>query len=372
LLLSCHQFCFLQTFLQAFYAAIIHKFIIQRRGTTAAYLIGYGVVIPTVLQIPYTVLDLFDLQNKTLKMSMVTLPTIVFFRVFEAMYGTSPHTVESSIGTYMAYYTSLCHFDWNPKTKTRRILTLKEFLSNFFRLLVHFHLVGLVLSVAMHFDYQPFSSNVILDDYHFSLDLFSPAHMANCYLLGLVTFLTLAVGFEMAAFGDNLKGFVTKPIFHNPLFTSRSPTEFWGRKWNMVIHKLLKHSVFLPARQFFPTPICVALTFLASGALHDYTWTVMFYHHNYLLNENGVCHIGNCYHPIVLKVTAFFAWNSVIMLLERRVGHLFGFTKSWPTIVVSQLVLLTALPVSHWFTGDWAVGGYFNEFAVGLWIIRKV
>jgi hypothetical protein len=31
--------------------------------------------------------------------------------------------------------------------------------------------------------------------------------------------------------------------------------------------------------------------------------------------------------------------------------------KYLPSPVVSTLVLLTALPVSHWFTGEWAVSG---------------
>jgi hypothetical protein len=35
-------------------------------------------------------------------------------------------------------------------------------------------------------------------------------------------------------------------------------------------------------------------------------------------------------------------------------------------------VVLTALPVSHWYTGDWAVGGYFQHLSVGLWLIRRV
>jgi hypothetical protein len=33
---------------------------------------------------------------------------------------------------------------------------------------------------------------------------------------------------------------------------------------------------------------------------------------------------------------------------------------------------LTALPVSHWFTGDWVVGGYFADFTLALWRIKKL
>lgn len=128
---------------------------------------------------------------------------------------------------------------------------------------------------------------------------------------------------------------------------------------------MLKHCVFLPAKQFFPTPVCIVLAFVFSGLLHDYAWTLMFYHYDYMKDENGICHADNCYHPITFKVTAFFLWNAMIMLLEKKLGHLFSFTRSWPAFFVSTLVVMTALPVSHWFMGDWAVGGYFKEFALG-------
>ena len=286
------------------------------------------------------------------------------------MYNTSPRTVESSIGTYMVYYTSLSHFEWDPKTEKRKKISFYGFVSNFSRFLIHFHLLSVVLSFAMHFDYKPFQSKVDLHEYHFNADILSPGHLGNAYVLALLTYLVLATAFELAAVGENLKGFKTKSIFLNPMFASRSPTDFWSRRWNMTIHRLLKHGVFLPARQFFPLPIAVALTFLGSGLLHDYSWTVIFYKPGHLLDEHGFCE--GCFVPILFKVSCFFLWNAVIMILEKKVGHLFGFTKSWPTIVVSTLVVLTALPVSHWFTGDWAIGGLYADYAIGLWHIRKL
>jgi hypothetical protein len=154
---------------------------------------------PTVLYIPYYLLELFDVRNKSLKLAMGTVATIVFFRCIEALHGTAAApTVETSLKTYVEYYTSLTPFEWDPKTATRRKITTQELLQCLWRTLSHFHLVGIVLSIALHYDCKPFPSNVVLDDYHFGQELFTLAHIGNCYLMALATFLILAMGFEMA------------------------------------------------------------------------------------------------------------------------------------------------------------------------------
>lgn len=35
----------------------------------------------------------------------------------------------------------------------------------------------------------------------------------------------------------------TKDTTNNPLFGSKSPSDFWGRRWNNVVHKVLKVSL---------------------------------------------------------------------------------------------------------------------------------
>jgi hypothetical protein len=137
-----------------------------------------------------------------------------------------------------------------------------------------------------------------------------------------------------------------------------------------MVHRILKHGTFLPARQFFSKEIAIALTFLASGLLHEYSWSLVFYHHTSMHDETGTC--PDCFTPYPFKLTAFFLWNGFIMLLERPIGKYFGFTASWPTPVVCTLMLLTSLPVSHWMIGDWAVGRYYTDFAIGVWHIRKL
>jgi len=364
------QIQLIQTVVQCLFAVVIYTFIVKKRQTTSAYILGYGLVIPLALYVPFELVEALDVKNMVLKLAFVSLGTIVFFRCIEAMHGTSPETVESSMGTYVTYYSSLMHFEWDPKTQKRRKSTPAELLATLKTILIHFHLVSLVLSFEMHFDFRPFQSKVGLDHYHFNLDLLSPGHLGNAYCLAILTYLYLSLGFELTAFSENVKGFYTKPIFLNPLFTSRSPSQFWGQKWNLMIHRILKYGAFLPARKYFSKQIAIVITFLASGLLHDYTWAIVFYQHTHQRDENGVC--KDCFVPITFKLTAFFLWNGAMMLLERPVGSFLGFTKSWPTFIVSTLVLMTGLPVSHWYTGDWAMGGKYSDFAIGLWHVHKI
>lgn len=157
------------------------------------------------------------------------------------------------------------------------------------------------------------------------------------------------------------------------MFTSRSPSQFWGQKWNLLIHRTLKHGVFLPARQRCGATPAILLSFLASGLLHEYCWSLIFYdpHADHWDPAPGPC--PACFRPRWLKVTLFFALSAGMLLLERPVGSYVGpVTKHWPTPLVATLLLSLVLPVSHLFTGDWAVGGYFSDFAIGLWQLRLV
>jgi hypothetical protein len=227
---------------QCLLAAIIYKFIIGQRGTVQAYLLGWGVIIPFVLAFPYWLLETFDMRNKIIKLATSTIFTTVGFRCIEAMYDCSPPVVESSLSNYLIYYTTPCPFDWDKKTQTVRKITKKEVIRMLIKFSLHLTMLSLVLSVLMHFNFQPFESNVKFNEWNLTWDLLSPAHLANAYLVVVLTYLTLWVGFNGTALAENAQGYATKPIFNNPLMTSTNPVDFWTKKWNTMIHLILKVS----------------------------------------------------------------------------------------------------------------------------------
>lgn len=171
-----------------------------------------------------------------------------------------------------------------------------------------------------------------------------------------------------------MKGFTTREPFRDPLWSSTSPTDFWNRRWNTVVHDILKGGCFLPAKQYFSSGTSLLIAFAMSGLMHEYTWSVTFYHRSASREEEtGVC--SDCYSHKMLKLTLFFVWNGTVMFLEKPLRKLPLFkwiSKNLPVPIISTLVLATALPVGHWFTGDWVEGGFFADWAPAFALIKKM
>jgi hypothetical protein len=84
-----------------------------------------------------------------------------------------------------------------------------------------------------------------------------------------------------------------------------------------------------------------------SGMFHDYIWSVVFYRPN----RPVVCNDGDCLVPQFGKLTAFFLYTGIIMLLERPIGNtrpVLWMSKHVPTPVISTLLVLLHLPFAHW------------------------
>jgi hypothetical protein len=362
-------------FLQIIFAVAVYEFVIKGRGTPRSFLMGFGIIIPLALYTPFYLLEELNLQNKAVRLCLATLPTVVCFRCLEAMFKTpSDICVEVTLGNYMTYYSTLMSFEWSTKTLNRRRITTGEII-NAISIVVHgFVRMSIFLSVMMHYDFKPFATSpVVLDDFHLSFSLLHPAHLANSYALGVLTYAYLSLGMNMTALADQTKGYYTQPIFRNPLVESRSISDFWGRRWNLVIHRMIKNGVMRPVHKYFSASFAIVVSFLASGLLHDFTWSIVFYHHSTdPCATQSASETSECFYPKPFKLTAFFLYCGACMLLERFLSPYFTFTKSLPTIIVAQFVFLTGCPVGHWYTGDWTTGGMFTDFATAVFLIRKV
>jgi hypothetical protein len=183
------------------------------------------------------------------------------------------------------------------------------------------------------------------------------------------------VSFKVGALGNELQGYKTAMIFRNPLFTSRSPSDFWGHRWNMVIHETLKRGAYKPALVLrYPKKVAILVTFLASGLLHDLCATIIFYKSVHDYDSSGKC--VDCLDHIRFKDTVFFMWCGLTMILSEPIGRLppvQWMAKNLPRVVISTLVVMTALPFVHWFAGNLIVGGYFRQFSMGTFkIVHRI
>lgn len=101
------------------------------------------------------------------------------------------------------------------------------------------------------------------------------------------------------------------------------------------------------------TGISILATFFVSGILHEYV--------NYVLFSSSAASVFK------LKNILFFSWNGVLILAEHATAKwkiVNSLSVHLPQFVKSSLVLLTALPLAHLFTGDWIEAGYFDHISL--------
>jgi hypothetical protein len=151
--------------------------------------------------------------------------------------------MEASLSNYIHYYSSLTYCQWCDKTQSRVPVTRREILQHLTSFLLAFTMASILFSwLLLYDDYQPFSTKVRLEEWHWNLwDLLHWHHLVNMYILGGFSTVVLSTLFQMNALRDNiLQGYATCPVFGNPMLESSSPSEFWSKKWNLTLQKLLK------------------------------------------------------------------------------------------------------------------------------------
>lgn len=341
------------------FAAIIYKFIVQQRGSFTSYLVGYGILIPLALQLPFWALDMLELDNQMIKMSILSLPVATLFRCLEAMHNTSPRGVESCLPEYLMYAAAVVEFQRDEATGEKQRVSRRVVLTTTWQFLIKFAMLSLLMSFLLHHDFRVFSSKLDLTSFHLmDANMIHPGQLLNNYLVAILFYLCLNLGLTGAQFINYAVGYATVPPFRNPFLRSMSVADFWGRRWNMVAHGMYKRGVFQPLRPLVGVKASIVAVFLVSGLLHEYAWRVIFYN-----SSDGDKEVAK---TSSLKLTAFFLWCGVTMILERP---FYSFEVRLPRPVVATLVVLTAIPVSHWFTGDLIDGGYFRHNALGLFLI---
>lgn len=170
-----------QSVVRVFLACIVYKFIIQKRGTATAFMVGYGFVLPFVLLLPFYIIPLLGIRNVCLMIAISSTPIFVTFNCLEAMCGTSPPSVEKDLMTYCLYYSSPIPFLINDETKQIVKASRKEIYSKAKAVLLNIVLVSLFLSVLIPLEYAPFPSPRSMGQPITSF--FNTFHLLNNYIL---------------------------------------------------------------------------------------------------------------------------------------------------------------------------------------------
>ena len=86
-------------------------------------------------------------------------------------------------------------------------------------------------------------------------------------------YLNLKLATSSNGLGLLLLGYRPQVAFRSPLTSSTSPTDFWSRRWNMIVRGLFHRTVFTPLRNRGVPPQYAALgAFVISGLFHEYAF----------------------------------------------------------------------------------------------------
>mmetsp|Transcript_10338 Transcript_10338/g.13085 ORF Transcript_10338/g.13085 Transcript_10338/m.13085 type:complete len:275 (-) Transcript_10338:1174-1998(-) len=218
-------------------ALFVQSFIIKKRDSLTSYLVGYGIVIPFAICLPFYLIEILEIKNTVLMATTGGAFALQALRCVAAMHGTTtPTAVEMNRFHYCIYFCSIVDLEYNKQGRfvyvRNRSQVAIEKLKTLAKSVV---LLGSMYSILEPIGYKPFEEeNLYYSTLHWK-------HVLNNFSLAYLWHLCLLSG--SSAFGMILAcvtGIKTKDMTNNPMFGSCSPSDFWGRRWNNVVHKVLK------------------------------------------------------------------------------------------------------------------------------------
>jgi len=349
-----------------------------RAGTLPGHLIGFGAILPFWALWPVLVDRVVDLQNAFFRFLIGGIaPIVCTFRTVETVCGLCPSYVTRSEGDFCFYYATVPMVkriarDANGAARPRAGDPVPASRAQILRHLATFLgltcATGALQSVLMpHPDMNVFGMG---DDVSWR----SPRRLAtwqlyaNSALQALLFQLCLATYFEALMFAFALlTGCAASPCMDNPLLASASPMDFWGRRWNTLIHQVLKNGVYKPLRQAGAgRNAAVLATFLASGLFHEWILWLVF-----ALGSRGA--------PLPMGYggsLVFFVWQALLIGLELAVGGtalVQSASRRLPTPLRTALVVAAGILPAHFFLEPYLVGErFFQHGALGLPMVVRL
>lgn len=357
---------------------VLYKTVVEpkRNDTATAMLIGWGVIIPLWIFYPVVLIHLLDIRNAIFKFVLGCIyPILCLFRTLECIYGFTPTWIRSS-KDYVGYYACVLLFQRDSKTQQLVPCPPKKVFRHLMNFLLFAFFTGFLQSFLTRYPSHAVFGGA---EEWYNTDRFWTWQLyANSLLHALLFQMYLTTYCEGLALAfTGLSGYQTKPVMLNPLLESKSPLDFWGRRWNLLVHHVLKNGVFKPVRKYFySTTVAVVATFLASGVFHEWLlWAIFTNTRGQLDPITGEC-VSSCYEPTYGTSLIFFLWQAALIAIEMMVGRTPLFReigRRLPQPVKTILLLVMGIPVAHYFMEPYFKCGFFFPHAQpGLPMILKI
>jgi Membrane bound O-acyl transferase family len=362
--------------LAAVTAAITYHFIVapKQADTSTAYFLGYGVLLPFWLGFPFWINPLFDIRNLVFKFVVGgIMPTLVEFRLLEAIHGCCPEHSTKSLKDYVIYFASILVFKRDPTTNAMIPATNRMKFEHFLSFLGRVSLLGALTSILIPYQDLNVFGNPIARDGWLDWDRWLTWELyANSLLHAMLFQVYLSAYCEgLTVLWLIVTGYQTKRVMKNPLGGSTSPTDFWSRRWNTLVHGVLKGGVYKPLRKHGYSPTTAAVsTFLMSGLFHELL-IAGFFASPCAADPNS----PSCYRPLYGGAMVFFAWQALLIALEYLLGR--HATVVWvssclPTLVITIIIIFLGIPTAPFFSEAYVRSGFFRHGQMGLPMIIKL
>ncbi|OEU19977.1 hypothetical protein FRACYDRAFT_181752 [Fragilariopsis cylindrus CCMP1102] len=361
----------------AFVGLILYYTIIQSKqtNTTHAYIVGWGLILPFWISYPVILLYFFDIRNCLFKFLVGCIaPVVCVFRTTECIYGFVPMYSTRSLQEFLFYYATIpivSRIKKKPKQHDDDNCAGSKKINHLIKFIGWLFLTGVLQSILSPYPYfAPFGG---INGSHRGYDghghdwyaverYFTWQLYANSSLQALLFQLYLTTyGEAMALVFTVLTGYEAEPVMDNPLLESTSPSDFWGRRWNLIVHTVLKNGVYKPVRKYFGRTTAVLTTFLTSGIFHEWILYVVF--------GSGNSQQQQLYQPIYGTCTVFFLWQAVLIGLELTVGKSYSVCqvcKILPRPIKTSIIIFSGVMFAHFFLDPYIRRSFFDHGAIGL------
>ena len=370
---------------------VLYKTVIETKQeqTPTAYLIGWGLVIPFWLSWPTLLLQFVDLRCSIFRFLVGGIaPIVCSFRTIEVIYGLCPPYVTSSAKGFVFYYATVpivARLKKEDKGSSSASIgdpipcSNSKKLKHLIRFLCLLCLTGGLQSILVPYkNLNIFGMGIDSDEpiewlsvqRYFTWQLYgNSAFQALLFQMYLTTY------FEALAFAFSvLTGYEVEPGMLNPLLESKSPMDFWGTRWNTMIHSCLKNGVYKPLRLAGVHRIGAVLgTFCASGIFHEWILALVFPYDDKSWYESGR---KSSSVPNYGGAVVFFAWQALLIGGEMAFGKtapVQRIAKSLPQPFKTALVVGLGVPLAHFFLEPYVTSGFFFQHGnAGLPMLVRV
>lgn len=289
--------------------------------------------------VPFPLLEVYGpvaTTNSSFAASLVGI--LGFFRLLELACKTGPKGFDSSLSRFVLYVASPAEVKFDSEGRFQQ--APPGYLQERFKdMTCHGLVFILFLSIGSTSDFKPFIPEG--EEPGRMSYLGYPLSLPSTELQAFLVFANLASSLSLFRFLCALIGIETHEHMRNPLMLSTSVKDFWGRRWNLLIHRLMHRSFFKPlARCVGPRSGAIA-AFAVSGLFHEYMWLLANWHEKRYIYKFGG--------PLL-----FFAVQFALLTMESLLKHTWcGKTMSnLPGPILTCLTTLLILPFGPLFLRD--------------------